>query len=66
MVMKRNVTRIRLTEVKVGGRAKEACFRNCLWLRHARNVGDEENVNNTVLGHLRRYPNFVTFEIVEQ
>lgn len=61
MVMKRNVKRIRITAVGIEGRGKEACFSNCLMLRHARNVGDEETVNMTVLGRLRRYPNWINF-----
>lgn len=35
-------------------------------LRTARRVGDEEVVNNTVLGALKRHESIVKFEIVEE
>ena len=46
------------------GRNKELIMNKLLMLRHARNVGDEENVNHTVLGALRRHGNYIQFEIV--
>jgi hypothetical protein len=64
--MRRNVTRIRITSINIGDKAKEQFMDKTLLLRHARNVGDEENVNNTVLGRLRNYPSLITFETVEQ
>ena len=62
---KRNVTRIRITSLADMGRNKELIMDTLLMLRHARNVGDEENVNNTVLGALRRHPEYIEFEIVD-
>ena len=61
----RNVKRIRITSLSDMGRNKEHIMNDILKLRHARNVGDEENVNHYVLGTLERYPNFIKFEIVE-
>lgn len=62
--VKKNVTRIRITGLADMGRNKELIMDKLLMLRHARNVGDEENVNHTVLGALRRYGNYIQFEIV--
>jgi len=62
--VKKNVTRIRITGLADMGRNKELIMDKLLMLRHARNVGDEENVNNTVLGALRRYGNYIQFEII--
>ena len=64
--MRRNVTRIRITSLNIGDKVKEQFMDKNLLLRHARNVGDEENVNNVVLGRLRNYPSVVTFETIEQ
>ena len=60
-----NVRRIRITALADMGRNKELIMDRVLMLRHARNVGDEENVNNTVLGALRRNSNMIEFEFVE-
>ena len=62
---KKNVTRIRITSLKDMGKNKDLFMDKCLKLRHARNVGDEENVNMTVLGALRRYKDCITFDIVQ-
>lgn len=64
---KRNVTRIRITGLSgpCDGRHKDLFMGQNLLLRYARNIGDEENVNNTVLGRLRQYSNFIQFEIIE-
>ena len=60
-----NVRRIRITALADMGRNKELIMDRVLMLRHARNIGDEENVNNTVLGALRRNSNMIEFEFVE-
>lgn len=62
--VKKNVTRIRITGLADMGRNKELIMDKVLMLRHARNVGDEENVNNTVLGALKRNSNLIQFEII--
>ena len=62
---KRNVTRIKITWLADMGRSKEVFMDTVLMLRHARNVGDEESVNNTVLSALRRHPNRIKFEIID-
>lgn len=51
----RNKRRIRLTGIFTDWQDgnRESWFKECLFLRHARNVGDEEVVNNFVLGRLR-------------
>lgn len=59
-----NVTRIRITWLADMGRNKEMIMNNLLRLRKARNVGDEEVVNNTVLSALRRYPSYIQFEVI--
>lgn len=50
-------TRIRLTEVNTTwkGGYLEMYMKSTLGLRTARKVGDEENVNNYVLGQLNRH-----------
>ena len=60
-----NVRRIRITALADMGKNKELIMDRVLMLRHARNVGDEENVNNTVLGALKRNSNMIEFEFVE-
>lgn len=62
---KRNVTRIRITWLADMGRNKELFMDTVLMLRHARNVGDEESVNNTVLAALKRHPGRIKFEIID-
>ena len=61
---RKNVRRIRITALADMGRNKELFMSKVLMLRHARNVGDEENVNNTVLGALKRNGSRIKFEIV--
>lgn len=50
-------TRIRITAIHTDWKGKmlERYMNETLFLRHARNVGDEENVNNFVLGQLNRH-----------
>ena len=60
-----NVRRIRITALANMGRNKELIMDRVLMLRHARNVGDEENVNNTVLSALKRNSSMIKFEFVE-
>lgn len=60
-----NVRRIRITALANMGRNKELIMDKVLMLRHARNVGDEENVNNTVLSALKRNSSMIKFEFVE-
>ena len=60
----RNVKRIRITWLADMGKTKEIFMNNVLHLRYARNVGDEENVNNYVLGTLKNYPSYIEFEVV--
>lgn len=62
---KRNVTRIKITWLADMGRNKELFMDTVLMLRHARNVGDEESVNNTVLAALKRHPGRIKFEIID-
>ena len=49
-------TRIRITSINTDwkGEYLERYFNDVLYLRTARKVGDEENVNNFVLGQLNR------------
>lgn len=51
---KRNVTRVRITAINVSwqGKMLDRYMDQTLLLRTARRVGDEENVNNCVLGRL--------------
>ena len=60
-----NVRRIRITALANMGKNKELIMDRVLMLRHARNVGDEENVNNTVLSALKRNSSMIEFEFVE-
>ncbi len=62
---RKNVRRIKITVLADMGKNKELIMNRVLMLRHARNVGDEENVNNTVLGTLKRNGSIIKFEIVE-
>lgn len=52
-----NKTRIRITGIKTHwqGKMRERFVNETLFLRTARNVGDEEVVNNFVLGQLRKH-----------
>ena len=50
----RNKTIIRITYIKDMGRCHEMYCDKVLMLRKARKVGDEETINNYVLGILRR------------
>ena len=56
-------TKIKLIEInpkKIGweGPMLDRWFNEILLLRHARNVGDEEVVNNYVLGQLNKYKEY--------
>ena len=66
----KKVTRIRITGIYTDwqGQMRERYMNETLLLRTARNVGDEENVNNYVLGLLKRHQDFgeITFEKVNQ
>lgn len=55
--MARNKTRIRLTAINTywTGGYRELYMKRVLMLRTARNVGDEETVNNYVLGQLNKH-----------
>lgn len=50
----RNKTKIKIIHIKNYGRCHEQFCDVVLGLRYARNVGDEEVVNNRVLGMLNR------------
>ena len=67
---RKNVTRIRITGIFTNwqGKMRERYLDETLLLRTARQVGDEENVNNNVLGRLRRAQESgqITFEKVSQ
>lgn len=54
--------RIRITSIRDFGRNQDLWCRNCLLLRTARRVGDEEVVNNFVIGRLKEQN--VGFEFV--
>ena len=66
--MSKNVTRIRITGIYTSwqGRMRDRYMDETLMLRIARKVGDEENVNNYVLGQLNRHKAFreIDFEKV--
>lgn len=68
MGTRRNVTRIRITGIFTSwqGKMRDRYMSETLLLRTARNVGDEENVNNYVLGLLKRQMETkeITFEKV--
>lgn len=63
-------TRIKITAIRTGWKGKmlERYMNETLLLRHARNVGDEENVNNYVLGQLNKHQAFreIEFEKVKE
>jgi hypothetical protein len=54
--------RIRITSIRDFGRNQDLYCKNCLLLRTARRVGDEEVVNNFVVGRLKEQN--VGFEFV--
>lgn len=60
----RNVTKIRITRLSDMGKNKELIMDKVLKLRTARNVGDVESVNNTVLGALKRNSQYIQFEVL--
>lgn len=62
----KNKRRIRITSITDKGRNHERFCNDVLMLRFARRAGDEEVVNNTVLGALKRHESIVKFEIVEE
>lgn len=65
--MTRNKTRIKIVEIENHGRFHDMWCDRILWLRKARRVGDEEVVNNTVLGKLKEAQNqgHLQFEIID-
>ena len=60
-------TKIKLTEINTQkiGSMLERWFNEVLLLRHARNVGDEEVVNNYVLGQLNKYKEYNMINFVK-
>ena len=69
-LMQKKVTRIRITGIFTDwqGKMRERYMNETLFLRTAREVGDEENVNNYVLGLLNRAQEDgqISFEKVNQ
>lgn len=65
--MARNKTKIKIVEIENHGRFHDMWCDRTLWLRKARQVGDEEVVNNTVLGKLKEAQNqgHLQFEIID-
>ena len=65
-----NKTRIRITGIKTHWQRKmrERFMNETLFLRTARKEGDEEVVNNFVLGLLRKHQQYgeITFEEIEK
>lgn len=65
-----NRTKIRITGIKTHwqGKMRDRFMNETLFLRTARNVGDEETVNNFVLGQLRKHQQSgeITFEELEK
>lgn len=61
----RNKTRIKITYIQDMGRNHNQWCDACLLLRTARKVGDEEVINNFVLGKLRNMSSYISFEIVK-
>lgn len=61
----RNKRKIEITRIKDHGRTHEFWCDKILMLRFARRVGDQEVINNTQLGALRRNQSEVEFKIVE-
>lgn len=65
-----NKTRIRITGIKTHwqGKMRERFMNETLFLRTARKEGDEEVVNNFVLGQLRKHQQYgeITFEEIEK
>lgn len=61
-----NKTRIRITSIKTNwqGKMRERFMNETLFLRTARKEGDEEVVNNFVLGQLRKHQQYgeISFE----
>lgn len=59
-------TKIRITGIFTSwkGQMRERYMNETLFLRKARKVGDEETVNNFVLGQLRRHQEYgeITFD----
>ena len=65
-----NRTKIRITGIKTHwqGKMRDRFMNETLFLRTARNAGDEEVVNNFVLGQLRKHQQSgeITFEELEK
>lgn len=64
------MTKIRITGIKTHwqGKMRDRFMNETLFLRTARNAGDEEVVNNFVLGQLRKHQQSgeITFEELEK
>ncbi len=58
-------TRIKIIKIQDHGKTHELWCDSFLMLRHARHKGDEEVVNNFVLGTLRRYAQMGAIEFTE-
>ena len=60
-------TRIRITSINTSwqGQMRDRYMNETLLLRKARKVGDEENVNNYVLGQLNRHKEFGEIDFVK-
>lgn len=62
---KMNKRRIRITKIDDKGKNHNFFCENVLMLRTAKQVGDEEVINNTVLGNLLRWSRVVEFEVLK-
>lgn len=64
--MKKNVTRIRITGIYTSwqGKMLDRYMNETLLLRTARKVGDEENVNNYILGQFNRHKSFGEIDFI--
>ena len=63
--MKTNKRKIRIIWTEDHGRCHDMFCDKVLMLRTARRAGDEEVINNTVLGRLSKYPNSINYELIE-
>ena len=62
---KMNKRKIRITRIDDKGKNHKLFCEHVLMLRTAKQVGDEEVINNTVLGNLLRWFRVVEFEVVK-
>ena len=61
-----NKTKIKITYIKNHGRCHDLYCDTILGLRYARQVGDVEVVNNTVLGRLKRNDMDIKFDVLKK